>query len=107
MRRQSRTHYRLVVALGQFEPCLTAKMRSICSQENKLEHIQEQNRAISLTRDHDQQLADALVDENRAGTTAEEIAVSFRNHMTHSVGKPLELSSLIDKYHALSAAVRD
>ncbi len=50
---------------------------------------------------------DTLAGENRAGTTAEEIAVSFRNHMTHSVGRPLESSSLIDKYHALSAAVRD
>src|SRR5260370_4435538 len=27
--------------------------------------------------------------------------------MTHSVGRPLEWASLIDEYHALSAAVRD
>jgi starch phosphorylase len=39
--------------------------------------------------------------------TADEIAVSFRNHMTHTVGRPLESSSLVDKYHALSATVRD
>jgi glycogen phosphorylase len=38
---------------------------------------------------------------------AEKIAVSFRNHMTHTVGRALESSNLIDKYHALSAAVRD
>src|SRR6202012_28097 len=45
--------------------------------------------------------------ENRIGTTPEEIAISFRNHMTHSVGRPLELSNLIEQYHALSATVRD
>src|SRR5580704_17308368 len=50
---------------------------------------------------------DTLASENRAGITVEEIAVSFRNHMPHTVGRPLESSSLIDKYHALSAAVRD
>ena len=60
-----------------------------------------------MTDDREQQQTDTLAGENRAGTTAEEIAVSFRNHVTHSVGRPLESSSLIDKYHALSAAVRD
>src|ERR1700723_2289928 len=69
--------------------------------------MQEQKLGIPLTRDREQQQTDTLAGENRAGTTAEEIAVSFRNHMTHSVGRPLESSSLIDKYHALSTAVRD
>jgi starch phosphorylase len=69
--------------------------------------MQEQEQEAPLTRDREQQQTDTLVGENRAGTTAEEIAVSFCNHMTHSVGRPLEWSSLIDKYHALSAAVRD
>jgi glycogen phosphorylase len=72
-----------------------------------VKHIQEQKPGIPLTRDRQQQQTDTLAGENRAGTTAKEIAVSFRNHMTHSVGKPLESSSLIDKYHALSVAVRD
>ena len=72
-----------------------------------MKHMQEQKLGIPLTRDREQQQTDTLAGENRAGTTAEEIAVSFRNHMTHSVGRPLESSSLIDKYHALSAAVRD
>jgi starch phosphorylase len=54
-----------------------------------------------------QQPTGTAAGENRDGRTAEEIAVSFRNHMTHSVGRPLELSSSNDKYHALSAAVRD
>ena len=73
-----------------------------------MEQIQEQEqRNLQLTRDREQQQTETLAGENRAGTTAEEIAVSFRNHMTHSVGRPLESSSLIDKYHALSAAVRD
>jgi glycogen phosphorylase len=75
--------------------------------ENKVKRIQEQEQAIPLTRDHEQQQTDTLARENRAGTTPEEIAASFRNHMTHSVGRPLESSSLIDKYHALSATVRD
>src|ERR1700730_18651339 len=69
--------------------------------------MQEQKQGTPLTRDREQQQRDTLAGENRAGTMAEEIAVSFRNHMTHSVGRPLEGSSLIDKYHALSAAVRD
>ena len=60
-----------------------------------------------MANDREQQQTDTLAGENRAGTTAEEIAVSFRNHMTHSVGRPLESSSLIDKYHAASVAVRD
>ena len=45
--------------------------------------------------------------ENRAGKTAEELAVSFRNHMTHTVGRPLENSSVEDQYHAIAAVVRD
>ena len=60
-----------------------------------------------MTRNREQQQADKLADENRAGATAEEIEVSFRDHMTRSVGRPLELSNSIDKYHGLSAAVRD
>ncbi len=69
--------------------------------------MRERGQGVPLTSGREQQQTDTLAGENRAGTTAEEIAVSFRNHMTHSVGMPLESSSLIDKYHALSAAVRD
>src|SRR3984885_4352978 len=69
--------------------------------------MQEQEQGTPLTRDREQQQTDTLAGENRAGTTAEEIAVSFRNPMTHSVGRPLERSSLIDQYHALAATVRD
>jgi starch phosphorylase len=69
--------------------------------------MQEQEQGTPLTRDREQQQTDTLAGENRAGTTAEEIAVSFRNHMTHSVGRPLESSSVMDQYHALAAAVRD
>jgi glycogen phosphorylase len=75
--------------------------------ENSLKHIQEQEQGLPLSHDREQQQMGVLAGENRAGTSAEEIAVSFRNHMTHSVGRPLESSSMIDKYHALSAAVRD
>jgi len=69
--------------------------------------LQEQEQGIPLTPDSDQQQTNTLPRENRAGTTADEIATSFRNHMTHSVGRPLESSSLIDQYHALSFTVRD
>jgi len=69
--------------------------------------MEEQERRTPLTQEREQQQMDTLAGENRAGTTAAEIAVSFRNHMTHSVGRPLESSSLIDQYHALAAAVRD
>ena len=69
--------------------------------------MQEQQQGTQFTRDREQQQADTLAGENRAGTTAEEIAVSFRNHMTHSVGRPLERSSVIDQYHALAATVRN
>jgi len=72
-----------------------------------LKHMQEQQQGTQFTRDREQQQADTLAGENRAGTTADEIAVSFRNHMTHSVGRPLERSSLIDQYHGLAATVRD
>ena len=60
-----------------------------------------------MAKNHPQQHADTLAGKSGAGTIPEEIAVSFRNHMTHSVGQPLESSSLIDKYHALSTTVRD
>jgi starch phosphorylase len=73
----------------------------------ELKRMQEQEQGMPLGRDREQQQADTLAGENRAGTTAEEVAVSFRNHMTHSVGRPLERSSLIDQYHALSETVRD
>jgi starch phosphorylase len=66
-----------------------------------------ENQGVPLTSDREKQQQDTLAGENRAGTTAEEIAVSFLNHMTHTVGRPLESSSLIDKYHALSTVVRD
>jgi glycogen phosphorylase len=69
--------------------------------------MEEQEQRAPLTRESEQQQAETLAGENRAGTSAEEIAVSFRNHMTHGVGRPLERSSLIDQYHALAAAVRD
>ena len=67
----------------------------------------KQKQGTPPTRDRGQQVTNTLAGVNPAGTTAEEIAVSFRNHMTHSVGRPLESSSLIDKYHALSSTVRD
>jgi starch phosphorylase len=69
--------------------------------------MQEQERVTPLTRNREQQQADTLAGENRAGTRAEDIAISFRNHLTHSVGRPLESSSGIDQYHALAATVRD
>jgi starch phosphorylase len=66
-----------------------------------------QKQGIPPTRGRDQQETDTLAGENPVGTTAEDIEASFRNHMTQSVGRPLESSNLIDRYHALSLAVRD
>jgi starch phosphorylase len=60
-----------------------------------------------VIRERKPQEGDSSVDEQRVRKAADEITASFRNHMTHSVGRPLELASLIDKYHALSVAVRD
>ncbi len=57
--------------------------------------------------DTDQQQADTMPNENRAGISAQDLAISFQNHMIHTVGRPLELSSCIDQYHALSAVVRN
>ena len=75
--------------------------------EYKMKQIQERVPPNSSSRDRGLTQTPPTASENLTGITAEEIAVSFRNHMTHSVGMPLESSSLIDKYHALSAAVRD
>ncbi len=71
-----------------------------------MDSVQDQ-KAAPLQRVPKQQQADAIRNENRSGTTAEEIAVSFRNHMTHTVGRPLETSSVMDQYHALALMVRD
>jgi len=74
--------------------------------ENRSKYMQEQEQRVPPAQTSEQQQTDTLA-ENRVGITSEQIAVSFRNHMTHSVGRPLERSSAIDQYHALSAAVRD
>src|ERR1700685_3083517 len=54
-----------------------------------------------------QKQRDGARNENRAGTSAEEIAVSIGNHMIHTVGRPLESSTTLEKYHGLAAVVRD
>ena len=45
--------------------------------------------------------------ENPSGKSAEEIAISLKHHMIHTVGRPLEFSTTIEKYHALAAVVRN
>lgn len=50
---------------------------------------------------------DTLRNENHAGTSPEEIAVSLRNHMIHTVGRPLEHSTTLEKYLGLAAVVRN
>ncbi len=69
--------------------------------------IAEQQPTQSEQQDRRQQPRVPVAHENRAGKTAAELAVSFRNHMTHTVGRPLESSSVLDQYHAISAVVRD
>ncbi|MGI4854759.1 MAG: glycogen/starch/alpha-glucan phosphorylase [Janthinobacterium lividum] len=69
--------------------------------------IEEQQPTQTEQQDRRQTPRPTVEQENRAGKTAAELAVSFRNHMTHTVGRPLENSSVEDQYHAISAVVRD
>ena len=69
--------------------------------------MQEQQPPAPQNHEPDQQAQDTQANENRAGTSAKDLERSFRNHMIHTVGRPLELSSTLDQYHALSAVVRD
>ena len=59
------------------------------------------------TREPEQQQQDTVRHENRTGESPEEISVSLRNHMIHTVGRPLERSTTLEKYHGLAAVVRD
>jgi starch phosphorylase len=69
--------------------------------------MQEQNSPAPQHRDLNQQAQDTQANENRAGTSAADLERSFRNDMTHNVGRPLERASQLDQYHALSNVVRD
>ena len=69
-----------------------------------MDSTQEQT-PTSFGWNKEQQQADTMKNENRAGTSAEDLEVSFRNHMIHTVGRPLELSTVLDQYHALAAVV--
>jgi starch phosphorylase len=69
--------------------------------------MQEQQLPAPFGHEPNQQAQDTQPNENRAGTSAKDLEISFRNHMTHTVGRPLETSSALDQYHALSAVVRD
>ena len=69
--------------------------------------MQEQDQPRPQHTEPNQQQQDTQPNENRAGTSAKDIEISFRNHLTHTVGRPLENSSKLDQYHALAAVVRD
>ncbi len=69
--------------------------------------MQEQQPPAPQQREPEQQAQDTVKNENRAGTSAADLEISFRNHMIHTAGRPLETSSTLDQYHALSAVVRD
>ena len=69
--------------------------------------LQNQQNPPPYSPDLEQQQTDTVRNENRSGTSAEEIAVSLRNHMVHTVGHPLERSTTLEKYHGLAAVVRD
>ena len=77
------------------------------AQKNQMEPMQEQQPTPAQGRDVEQQQADTLAHENRSGTSAADIAISFHNEMTHTVGRPLEGSSTMDQYHAVANVVRD
>ncbi|SEF79118.1 starch phosphorylase [Bryocella elongata] len=67
----------------------------------------EQKHRAPTAQNDGQPRGDAPAGDDRTGTTAEEIAASFHGHLTRTVGRPLERSSVIDQYHALSFTVRD
>lgn len=69
--------------------------------------MQDQQQPRPQQHEPNQQAQDTQPNENRAGTSAKDLEISFRNHMTHTVGRPLENSSRLDQYHALAAVVRD
>ncbi|MEK6397916.1 MAG: glycogen phosphorylase, partial [Terriglobus sp.] len=69
--------------------------------------MQDQQAPRPQQQEPNQQAQDTQPNENRAGTSAKDLEISFLNHMTHTVGRPLENSSLLDQYHALAAVVRD
>jgi starch phosphorylase len=69
--------------------------------------MQEQQPPAPQAHEPNQQAQDTQPNENRAGTSAEDLKKSFLNDMTHTVGRPFEASSTLDQYHALSEVVRD
>jgi starch phosphorylase len=69
--------------------------------------MQEQQHPAPRSYEREQQAQDTQANENRAGTSAKDLEISFCNHMIHTVGRPLEAASTLDQYHALSAVVRD
>jgi glycogen phosphorylase len=42
-----------------------------------------------------------------AGKSSSAIGLSFLNHLTHTIGRPLEYSTSVEQYHALAHVVRD
>ena len=69
--------------------------------------FQEQENAPTYSLDSEQQQTETIANEDRSGTSPEEIVVSFKNHMVHTVGRPLERSTMLEKYHGRAATVRD
>ena len=69
--------------------------------------LKDQKDVQTRLAEPEQRQRDTLSNDNRTGTSAEEIAVSLRNHMVHTVGRPLERSTMLEKYHGLAAVVRD
>jgi glycogen phosphorylase len=69
--------------------------------------VQDQQPAPAHSPDLEQQQADTIRHENRVGTSPQEIAVSLKNHMIHTVARPLERSTVLEKYHGLAHVVRD
>lgn len=69
--------------------------------------LEDQQSVQTQALEPELQETDTLANENRAGTSAEEIAVSLRNHMIHTVGRSLGRSTSLEKYHGLAVVVRD
>ncbi len=52
-------------------------------------------------------MAQSVDQKKSAVVTTGELRATFLDHLTHTVGRPLEFSSAVERYHALAHAVRD
>ena len=69
--------------------------------------MDQQNPMPKYKHERSQQQMETEHHEDRTGISANDLAISFRNEMTHTVGRPVEGSSDLDQYKAIANVVRD